>query len=161
MAAGEAFDLLAFRTRAQRYLRAKGWRGADAEDLLSEMVCYALARAAQTWFNLDVVYLRAGDAVDPRLRLQGARVRTSTRVQGAGALDMVGTGETPEALVATAHDRQVWLRGLSGDQAWLLVWYVLDGHTLKTIGAALGVTESCMSRRWKQLQRVLRSGVDD
>ncbi len=155
MAVTEAFDLLAFRTRAQRYLRAKGWCGADAEDRLSEMVCYALAHAADAWLNLDVVYLRALDVVDPRVRQEGARRRTS-RLAAAPPARAVGD-VTPETLVAAAQDWQALCRELSGDQAWLLVWHVVDGHTLKTIGEAMGVTESCMSRRWTQLQRALGS----
>jgi len=67
-------DPVVFQARAASYLRRKGrWD----EDLCAEMVCYALEHP-HVVLNLDLVYLRALDRLDPRHVQSGrGRVRQS------------------------------------------------------------------------------------
>jgi hypothetical protein len=86
-------DVVAFQQQCQRYLTRKRVPPDAVEDLVSEMVLYALEHP-MTVLSVPWVYLHACDRLDPRQRVYGERLRESQRLCSLDA-SRTPAGEDP------------------------------------------------------------------
>lgn len=137
-------DILAFRARAARYLASKHVSGESREDLLSEMVCYALAHP-ETRLCLELVSLQACDRLTPRHVQAGVgRVRDATRevVLEPGVLErqVAAAAGDPDALLELLRRHPSgWLRAL-------LLLRLVHGWTECALGDLFGLSGSRISQ---------------
>jgi DNA-directed RNA polymerase specialized sigma24 family protein len=142
-----SLDITHFHAKAIAYVRAKGWADPDAEDLVSEMLVRALEQP-ETALAIELVYLQARDALDPRSRHDGGtRMRVSQRTR---SLDACLPG-TAEARRPTAPDTQSLLEQVpaTGPLRAMLLLCGLHGYSQQEVGILFGVTESRISHLFR------------
>lgn len=157
------YDLANFQYRAQSYVRAKGWRGPEADDIASEMVLEALEHPDKM-LDLDYVYLHALDKLDPRRR-QG-NITHGRQSQRLLSLD------APLDAERYADEQRHW-RSMAAQKTWydvrpahcdepfaevmdavppagrlraILLLYGVYGYTMKEVAFLFGITESRVSQ---------------
>lgn len=152
------FDILQFTRRAEVFLRRRRYSSSQWEDVLHEMVLYALDHADQGYLNLTVVFLRARELHDPRHMSGGKRLPTSQiLVLDDGETIERGTtaNNVTEAAIA-AMDWEKLLAQLTPTEQSIVHRYYVEGWRLREIAAADGVNESRISQRLTALCAKLR-----
>lgn len=173
--------LLRFAEKRAEYL-SKRWPSADRDDVYS-VLCLAIIQAARTFdpgkgasFRTHA-YLRMNGAVRDYCRrhfaagMHSAGVRRNKVGPKVESLSTVLAEDSrsvclghyvaaPEDFVAEqAHSREQaisWLSSLSERDRNIVVGYVLDGKTMKQVGAEAGISESRVSQLYARLMGDLR-----
>jgi len=135
-------EILHFQEVAAGYVQRKRVPPEYAEDLVQEMVLYAVER--NDWTSVDIAYLRAEDVLNKRIRHEGERKR-----QHLLKVDMPESWE-PSAVDPTPVDELLPAKGSM--RAMLLL--LSQGWTQVEIAQLWGVSQALISRRLQAYQRL-------
>ncbi len=154
-------ETLILARRCKRAVRIHGWRGDDAEDLVSEMLVIALEGLMMGHVSTEYLYLRAWDRIDPRHHRGNQRLRRDAWMTPWGTMHWVAQRSSNPAMLATRADlwRQL-LRPLTLRQCQLLWWYYVAGYTMQEIAQIDGTTESAVCHRHANICAHLRTIIE-
>lgn len=141
-------DIADFQYRAQAYVRSKGRRGPDVDDITSEMVLEAIEHPDKM-LSLDYVYLHALDKLDPRRKENGTPVGRASQFRRS--LDGYAFAATKVAQAPEEHPAGPCMDFLkaapaSGRLRAILLLHNLHGYTMKEVGFLFGLTEARISQ---------------